>query len=241
MLSTMSTMDGRRDIDVVTATQSVCYNTILIYNGIDKRLQPGLFGEYIRNPMHVLVVEMISEVDCRRGAHVNPDIFKLENKPKNILCHEIGAGSPCLKCNCPGLDLHYWRKMCKVCSCRMDDHDVILPRNMDHGQIVIGRLFDFIPEFESKLHLHPPSPSLPYSRKAYPVHNIKYEKIKPESMYNVKLEDAKEKNKMSEYTWVPTTDRVLAEKYFSTLPENERPIADTEGALDRRHKLLHQV
>ncbi|KAK6111193.1 LIM domain family protein [Brugia pahangi] len=184
---------------------------------------------------------MISEVDCRRGAHVNPDIFKLENKPKNILCHEIGAGSPCLKCNCPGLDLHYWRKMCKVCSCRMDDHDVILPRNMDHGQIVIGRLFDFIPEFESKLHLHPPSPSLPYSRKAYPVHNIKYEKIKPESMYNVKLEDAKEKNKMSEYTWVPTADRVLAEKYFSTLPENERPIADTEGALDRRHKLLHQL
>lgn len=60
-------------------------------------------------------------------------------------------------------------------------------------------------------------------------------------MYNVKLEDIKEKNKMSEYTWVPTTDRVLAEKYFNALPENERPIADTEGALDRRHKLQHQV
>lgn len=87
---------------------------------------------------------------------------------QNILCHEIGAGSRCLKCDCPGLDLHYWRwflwllikisfhipllhcennvetfcrKMCKVCSCRMDDHDVILPRNMDHGQIVIGSCF----------------------------------------------------------------------------------------------------
>uniref|UniRef100_A0A8R1TSD8 Testin n=1 Tax=Onchocerca volvulus TaxID=6282 RepID=A0A8R1TSD8_ONCVO len=184
---------------------------------------------------------MTSEVDSRRGAHVNPDIFKLENKPKNILCHEIGAGSRCLRCDCPGLDLHYWRKMCKMCSCRMDDHDVILPGNMDHGQIVIGRLFDFIPEFESKLRLHPPSPSLPNSKKAYSTPHIKSEKIKPESMYNVKLEDAKEKNKMSEYTWVPTTDRVLAEKYFSALPENERPIADTEGALNRRHKLQYQL
>uniref|UniRef100_A0A0R3S5D1 LIM zinc-binding domain-containing protein n=1 Tax=Elaeophora elaphi TaxID=1147741 RepID=A0A0R3S5D1_9BILA len=144
-----------------------------------------------------MVEVMTSEVDCRRGAHVNPDIFKLENKPKNVLCHEIGAGSRCLKCDCPGLDLHYWRKMCKVCSCRMDDHDVILPRNMDHGQIVIGsdfvtsfvdftcslcvpisqtsRLFDFIPEFESKLRLHPPSPSLPNFKKAYLSSNIKLE------------------------------------------------------------------
>ncbi|VDP23921.1 unnamed protein product, partial [Onchocerca flexuosa] len=123
---------------------------------------------------------MTSEVDSRRGAH-------------NILCHEIGAGSRCLKCDCPGLDLHYWR---------MDDHDVILPGNMDHGQIVIGRLFDFIPEFKNKLRLHLPSPSLPNSKKAYSTPHIKSEKIRPESMYNVKLEDAKEKNKMSEYTWV---------------------------------------
>ncbi|KAL3982825.1 LIM domain family protein [Acanthocheilonema viteae] len=188
-----------------------------------------------------MVEVMTSEVDCRRGAHVNPDIFKLENKPKNILCHEIGAGSRCLKCDCPGLDLHYWRKMCKVCSCRMDDHDVILPRNMDHGQIVIGRLFDFLPEFESKLRLHSPSPSLSNSKKAYHVPNTKLEKIRLDSMYNVRFEDTKEKNKMSEYTWVPTTDRVLAEKYFSALPESERPIADTEGALNRRHKLQYQL
>lgn len=60
-------------------------------------------------------------------------------------------------------------------------------------------------------------------------------------MYNVRLEDSLEKNKMSEYTWVPTTDKVLAEKYFNALPENERPIANTEGALDRRHKLQYQV
>lgn len=60
-------------------------------------------------------------------------------------------------------------------------------------------------------------------------------------MYNVRFEDAKGENKVSEYTWVPTADKVLAEKYFSALPESERPIVDTEGALDRRHKLQHQV
>lgn len=42
------------------------------------------------------------------------------------LAHEIGAGSPCIKCtlNCPGLDLHFWRKTCKNCKCSRDDHDV---------------------------------------------------------------------------------------------------------------------
>ncbi|VDN18503.1 unnamed protein product [Gongylonema pulchrum] len=182
---------------------------------------------------------MSGEVDCTPGAHVNPNIFQLEKKPKNVLCHEIGAGSLCLKCDCPGLDLHYWRKMCKVCSCRMDDHDLILPKNMDHGQIVIGRLFDFIPEFESKLRLRAPSPPALPATKAGCSSNR--EKINPGSMYNVKLEDSTERNKLCEYTWVPTTDKVLAEKYFNALPKNERPIVDTEGALDRRHKLQYQL
>lgn len=55
------------------------------------------------------------------------------------------------------------------------------------------------------------------------------------------LDDYGEHEKAVEYTWVPTTDRVLAEKYFSALPLKERPIAGTEGALDRRHKLQYQV
>ncbi|XP_034938131.1 Wilms tumor protein 1-interacting protein homolog [Chelonus insularis] len=54
-------------------------------------------------------------------------LLELENrKRKPRLAHEVGAGSPCIKCNsdCPGLDLHFWRKICKNCKCGRDDHDV---------------------------------------------------------------------------------------------------------------------
>ncbi|CAG9767710.1 unnamed protein product [Ceutorhynchus assimilis] len=51
---------------------------------------------------------------------------KREKRLKAKLGHEAGAGAPCLKCEdkCPGLDLHFWRKACKVCRCPKEDHDV---------------------------------------------------------------------------------------------------------------------
>ncbi|KAL6265370.1 hypothetical protein P5V15_002170 [Pogonomyrmex californicus] len=54
-------------------------------------------------------------------------LLELENrKRKPRLAHEAGAGAPCMNCNsaCPGLDLHFWRKICKNCKCSRDDHDV---------------------------------------------------------------------------------------------------------------------
>ncbi|XP_052781758.1 testin-like isoform X2 [Mya arenaria] len=46
-------------------------------------------------------------------------------------CSEGVAGSfgerpRCLKCGdrCPGLDMHYWRKICKHCRCGPEDHDL---------------------------------------------------------------------------------------------------------------------
>ncbi|XP_032673405.1 uncharacterized protein LOC116845148 [Odontomachus brunneus] len=54
-------------------------------------------------------------------------LLELENrKRKPRLAHEAGAGAPCMNCNsaCPGLDLHFWRKICKNCKCGRDDHDV---------------------------------------------------------------------------------------------------------------------
>lgn len=54
-------------------------------------------------------------------------LLELENrKRKPRLAHEAGAGAPCVVCKatCPGLDLHFWRKICKNCKCSKDDHDV---------------------------------------------------------------------------------------------------------------------
>ncbi|KAF2896286.1 hypothetical protein ILUMI_09893 [Ignelater luminosus] len=51
---------------------------------------------------------------------------KREKRLKARLGHEAGAGSPCLTCEekCPGLDLHFWRKICKNCKCGKENHDV---------------------------------------------------------------------------------------------------------------------
>lgn len=51
---------------------------------------------------------------------------KRERRVKARLGHESGAGAPCLKCGdkCPGLDLHFWRKCCKICKCAKEEHEV---------------------------------------------------------------------------------------------------------------------
>lgn len=51
---------------------------------------------------------------------------KRERRLKTKLGHELGAGAPCLTCEdkCPGLDLHFWRKICKNCKCSKENHEV---------------------------------------------------------------------------------------------------------------------
>lgn len=58
--------------------------------------------------------EWLSKLELRR-----------EKLTKRRLGHESGAGAPCLTCNekCPGLDLHFWRKVCRNCKCRKEQHE----------------------------------------------------------------------------------------------------------------------
>ncbi|XP_055904007.1 uncharacterized protein LOC129939856 [Eupeodes corollae] len=55
-------------------------------------------------------------------------LSKLESRREKLvrgkLGHEAGAGAPCNDCGdkCPGLDLHFWRKVCRNCKCRKDLH-----------------------------------------------------------------------------------------------------------------------
>ncbi|XP_067628348.1 testin [Eurosta solidaginis] len=59
-------------------------------------------------------------------------LSKLESRRENLqrstkLSHEVGAGAPCGECGekCPGLDLHFWRKVCRNCKCRKDQHKCV--------------------------------------------------------------------------------------------------------------------
>ncbi|KAI9577703.1 uncharacterized protein LOC119641252 [Glossina fuscipes] len=55
-------------------------------------------------------------------------LSKLESRREQLkrckLGHEAGAGAACNDCGdkCPGLDLHFWRKVCRNCKCRKDQH-----------------------------------------------------------------------------------------------------------------------
>lgn len=55
-------------------------------------------------------------------------LVRLESRREQIkakLGHESGNGAPCVICGskCPGLDLHFWRKVCRNCKCRKEQHD----------------------------------------------------------------------------------------------------------------------
>ena len=91
---------------------------------------------------HSNVGDSPSSVNVDHLPFYNPHITELEIKPAPILAHEHGAGAPCRVCGsaCPGLDLHFWRKICKACRCRKEDHDVP-SGGLDPGQLRIGKLF----------------------------------------------------------------------------------------------------
>ena len=42
----------------------------------------------------------------------NPALFSLDQKPRAVLGHEEGQGATCGDCgpDCPGFQLHYWKK-----------------------------------------------------------------------------------------------------------------------------------
>ncbi|CAB0038736.1 unnamed protein product [Trichogramma brassicae] len=80
-------------------------------------------------------------MSCDQAQEDKPKwLLELENrKRKPKLAHETGAGAPCLICEdaCPGLELHFWRKICKVCKCRGDDH-VIDDEDFPQFELLFG-------------------------------------------------------------------------------------------------------
>ncbi|XP_067015125.2 uncharacterized protein Tes [Anabrus simplex] len=146
-------------------------------------------------------------------------MLRLENKNKrpHRLAHEIGAGSPCLSCGdaCPGLDLHFWRKLCRNCKCKKEEHDVKDDEGYEQFEILLG------PEAKK--------------RKIGGVLKLKVpEEVKPASV--------EPSNKGVAFDWVPpnVSDDVAAE-YMRKLPARKMPISGSDGALYRRQQLEKQV
>ncbi|KRZ51287.1 Testin [Trichinella nativa] len=144
---------------------------------------------------------------------VKSAIYAFENKKKQVLAHEFGFGSPCRKCGekCPGLELHFWRKICMQCKCGKEDHDIVI-ENVDPGQFRIGRLF----------------------QKQADASNNNGRLLPQLNSSSAALENF-------EWTPPSSVSALLSEKFLFTLPKEFRPIRGTEGAIRRRQALERQL
>lgn len=153
-----------------------------------------------------------------------PSVKEIDTSVKKLtLGHDLGAGSACLKCGpaCPGLDLHYWRKICKNCKCKQDDHDVKIEDN-DHVR-KIGHLFD------------------KSTRQQYTINkmtvpqNAKLNKPEP-------TPGKRDSSNQVTFEWIPQgTSDELAQRYMESLPKESQPIKGTAGAQTRNQAMQRQL
>eukprot|EP01147_Barroeca_monosierra_P005789 gene5790-7285_t len=58
----------------------------------------------------------------------------------NVLLQDVDAGAACLTCpDCPGFQLHVWRKICSHCRCPWEDHEIF---NLDTDKFDTSDCFD---------------------------------------------------------------------------------------------------
>lgn len=57
---------------------------------------------------------------------------------KKVLLHDVDVGAKCLSCeDCPGFQLHVWRKICSHCRCPWESHDIFEDEEADPERTVI--------------------------------------------------------------------------------------------------------
>ncbi|XP_068701888.1 testin-like [Montipora foliosa] len=140
------------------------------------------------------------------------------NKRKYALGHERNAGAPCLNCDpvkCEGgLDLHFWRKICKTCKCKAEEHDIKRTEEEAYEHVV-HKLFS---KDSPVSHIHD------YFRKLGDANNTQ------RSQY------------AKQFAWCPTglEDRLLM-KYMEALPPQVEPKIGSDGAKYRRKQIMYQL
>ncbi|KAI5722634.1 hypothetical protein M8J76_011260 [Diaphorina citri] len=157
------------------------------------------------------------------------EILESKNQKGHKLAHDLGAGSPCLQCkdNCPGLDLHFWRKVCKNCKCKKESHDV---REED----------DISAKFEILFGLSKCTPS-----QAVLDLKLRFPGDDEEGGRGVLggagLPSSYPKREYK-LDWIPpNVSSELAAEYMQQLPAGKLPISGSDGALYRRQQLEKQV
>lgn len=155
-------------------------------------------------------------------------MIALEKKQQrhHKLAHDIGAGAPCLNCNegCAGLDLHFWRKICRNCKCKKELHDVKEENSFEHFEILFG---DNLKSGDRVKQL-----SL----------DLKLDDILNAKETHLKDSKSTSSNDNLVFDWIPTdVPANLASEYLQQLPLEKLPITGSAGAMFRRQQLQKQM
>ncbi|XP_005469761.1 LIM and cysteine-rich domains protein 1 [Oreochromis niloticus] len=139
-----------------------------------------------------------------------------------------GRAAICLICkeSCSGFQPHTWRKACTVCGCSTVDH---APGNDLEDDQRIGRLLADSPCSHLTAKIKGGGGLRMYKRNRMIVTNPVVSRKDP--TFNT-----------TTYDWAPAgLNQKLAMQYMELLPESQRPVSGTVGALERRRQLLIQL
>ncbi|KAL1453669.1 hypothetical protein WDU94_009989 [Cyamophila willieti] len=156
------------------------------------------------------------------------EILENKNQKGHKLAHDLGAGSPCLQCKdkCPGLDLHFWRKVCKNCKCKKESHDVQEEDDISAKFEILFGASKCIPS-QAVLDLKLRFPGDP-EEEGIGESGVRHSSSYPKREYT--------------FDWIPPNiSSELAAEYMQQLPANKLPISGSDGALYRRQQLEKQV
>ncbi|XP_022108482.1 testin-like isoform X1 [Acanthaster planci] len=167
----------------------------------------------------------MGEVQHDAGDSPYESIAKIDTSKKEVvLGHEIGSGSKCLKCGdaCTGLELHFWRRICKICKCSPEDHAVQIK---EHETVrKVGRLFD----------------STNY--KKYTVDKMTIEHTEMMAKPEAPVIGNAEPSKNITFEWIPqgATEKMV-KRYMEMIPIENQPVEGTEGAQRRAQQMQKQL
>ncbi|XP_028262757.1 LIM and cysteine-rich domains protein 1 isoform X2 [Parambassis ranga] len=139
-----------------------------------------------------------------------------------------GGAAKCLICkeSCSGFQPHSWRKACVVCGCCTVDHDSGSDLENDKW---MGRLLADSPCSHLSAKVKGGGGLRMYKRNRMIVTNPVVSRKDP--TFNT-----------TTYDWAPAgLNQKLAMQYMELLPESQRPVSGTNGALQRRRQLLIQL
>ncbi|XP_047440188.1 LIM and cysteine-rich domains protein 1 isoform X2 [Mugil cephalus] len=134
----------------------------------------------------------------------------------------------CLICkeSCSGFQPHSWRKACMTCGCCMVDH---APGSDLEDDQRMGRLLADSPYCHLTAKVKGGGGLRMYKRNRMIVTNPVVSRKDP--TFNT-----------TTYDWAPAgLNQKLAMQYMELLPESQRPVSGTQGALERRRQLLSQL